>query len=158
MSYTHIVKIKFTKRGISLWMIWRHFQTLHIYGNVESAFYCTYYIVVVQIVRKQSPSICKTKSVYFFTKQYLLKCIDTNIRPNTPPFTRDYPSLPAAHLHPPNFTFSPRHPPNYMHIFDYLTAQISVHLGGVYMEEGFHLDFTSRLHGKSQPSYPGWLA
>ena len=38
-----------------------------------------------------------------------------------------------------------------MHIFDYLTAQISVHLGGVYME-GFHLDFTSRLYmGKASP-------
>ena len=42
-------------------------------------------------------------------------------------------------------------------------------LGSVYMEErgpallvGLALvrglDFTSRLHGKSQPSYPGWLA
>ena len=50
------------------------FQTLHIYAcNVESALYCTYYIVAAQIFWRQAPFICKTKYIYFFsTKQHLL--------------------------------------------------------------------------------------
>ena len=42
-------------------------------GNAVCAAYCTYYIVAMEIVWKQTPAICKIKCVYFFlTKQHSL--------------------------------------------------------------------------------------
>ena len=52
-----------------LYMICTYSKRYH--GN----YICTYYIVALDIVRKQTPAICKTKSVYFFfIKTTFMEC------------------------------------------------------------------------------------